>query len=89
METLAAKLNKDSLTWEQKCKDKEIESFILKSLNDEALSRGLLKYEIPTKIKLCYDEWTPDNGLVTAALKIRRHQIRQVYEKDIQQLYSS
>lgn len=88
IESLAAKLNKDHLSWEEKCKDKEIENHVLKCLIDEGTSRGLLRYEIPTKIKLCPEEWTPDNGLTTAAMKIRRHQIKQYYQKDITQLYS-
>lgn len=43
--------------------------------------------EIPTKFKLCPEEWLPDTGLVTAALKIRRKQIHDFYKSDIDRMY--
>lgn len=45
--------------------------------------------EIPTKFKLCPEEWIPDTGLVTAALKIRRRQIHDFYKIDIDRMYGS
>lgn len=40
------------------------------------------------QIKLCTEEWVPDSGLVTAAFKIRRKQIQQFYQADIDDMYS-
>lgn len=48
---------------------------------------GLHKSEIPLKYRLCWEEWTADSGLVTAALKIRRKPIKDYYLKDIEQMY--
>jgi long-chain acyl-CoA synthetase len=48
----------------------------------------LEKFEIPTKIKLIPEPWTPESGLVTAALKLKREVIKAAYEKDLAQLYS-
>lgn len=45
------------------------------------------KFEIPAKIKLMAEAWTPESGLVTAALKIKREQLRSTFKKDLQQLY--
>ena len=43
--------------------------------------------EIPSKIRLVSDEWMPDSGLVTAALKIRRKNIQDYYRTEIMSLY--
>lgn len=60
---------------------------VLKSIKDYGIKVGLHKSEIPQKIKLCPEEWTPDNELVTAALEIRRKQIKDFYQQDIDRLY--
>lgn len=49
----------------------------------------LNKMEIPLKLKLCHEDWLPDSGLVTAALKIRRKQIYDFYRRDIDGMYDS
>ena len=66
----------------------QIEREVLEALKLHAVKAGLHKSEIPRKIKLCSEEWTPDSGLVTAALKIRRKQIRDFYIRDIERMYS-
>lgn len=48
----------------------------------------LVKFEIPAKIKLIPEPWTPESGLVTAALKLKREVIRKTYENDLAQLYA-
>lgn len=45
------------------------------------------KFEIPAKIKLMAEPWTPESGLVTAALKIKREQIKSKFKDDLQKLY--
>lgn len=64
-----------------------IEQEVLAALKEHARKAGLHKSEIPQKIKLCSEEWTPDTGLVTAALKIRRKPIKDFYARDIQRMY--
>lgn len=51
------------------------------------ISGKLQKTEIPSKIKLCSEDWQPENGLVTAALKIRRKIIEQFYHNSIEEMY--
>lgn len=45
------------------------------------------KFEIPAKIKLLSDPWTPESGLVTAALKIKREQLKAKFKDELQKLY--
>lgn len=47
-----------------------------------------MRTEIPTKVKLCAEEWQPENGLVTAAFKIRRKIIEEFYQNSIDEMYN-
>lgn len=64
---------------------KEVSSSLLKAAKDARLE----KFEIPAKIKLLPEPWTPESGLVTAALKIKREVIRKTFSEDLAKLYSS
>jgi len=37
------------------------------------------RFEIPTKVKVDDEMWTPESGLVTAALKLQRNPLREHY----------
>lgn len=73
--------------WSNLCNNATITGEITKRVIEHGKKAGLHKTEIPTAIKLCADEWTPDSGLVTAALKIRRKPIKERYQADIDELY--
>lgn len=47
----------------------------------------LHKWEIPRKIKLCKETWTPDTGLVTDAFKLKRKPLEDYYTMSIRRLY--
>lgn len=55
----------------------------------EAKKSRLEKFEIPAKVKLLSDPWTPETGLVTAALKIKREVIRKTFQEELSKLYAS
>lgn len=62
------------------------------SLNLETLiqvgKQGRLeKFEIPMKIKLLPEPWTPESGLVTAALKLKRENVKKLFDEDLKALY--
>lgn len=42
------------------------------------------KFETPAKIKLMPDPWTPESGLVTAALKLKREQLKSEFKDDLE-----
>lgn len=48
----------------------------------------LERFEIPTKVKLLPEPWTPESGLVTAAMKIKREAIRKAFTNDLKKMYS-
>ncbi|GAV71977.1 AMP-binding domain-containing protein [Cephalotus follicularis] len=70
------------------CNKEETVKEVQASLLKEAKKARLEKFEIPAKIKLLSDVWTPESGLVTAALKIKREVIRKMYSHDLAKLYA-
>ncbi|CAG2172439.1 unnamed protein product [Oppiella nova] len=69
------------------CKCQPIIDCIHKDITESGLQYGLKKAEIPTKIMICADEWSPDNGMLTAAMKLKRNNIMKKYEKDIEVMF--
>lgn len=70
------------------CDDPEFISAVHKKIIEHAKTRKLEKFEIPVNIQVCRESWTPDNGLVTAAYKIRRKEILKYYKTDIEKLFA-
>ena len=86
---IAKRLNKDPAeSLEKLCKDQDVIKGVLDQIKVFGEKAGLSKYEVPVKIKLCHETWTPDSGLVTAALKIRRRPIQEFYHRDLQLMFS-
>lgn len=52
-----------------------------------AKAAKLDKFENPAKIKLLPEPWTPESGLVTAALKIKREQLKARFKDELQKLH--
>ncbi|RVW17703.1 Long chain acyl-CoA synthetase 9, chloroplastic [Vitis vinifera] len=65
------------------CQKEETVKEVHASLVKAAKQARLEKFEIPAKIKLLPDAWTPETGLVTAALKIKRDVIRKRFSEDL------
>jgi long-chain acyl-CoA synthetase len=69
------------------CNNQKILTTVITTLSTYGSKNGLEKFELPKKITLVTDEWTPDSGLVTAAFKIRRIFIVKKYEDEIKNMY--
>ncbi|KAJ4766656.1 long chain acyl-CoA synthetase 9 [Rhynchospora pubera] len=70
------------------CKKPEAIKEVQNSLVKAAKEVKLEKFEIPAKIELLSEPWTPESGLVTAALKLKRENIRKAYADNLKKLYS-
>ena len=79
--------NKKQLTFEQKCEDVEIVAKVTQEIIDFGRKSHLLRYEIPQKMTLCPNQWSPENGLLTSALKLKRKQVQEFYSNDINRMY--
>lgn len=63
---------------------KEVHSSLVKAAKEARLD----KFEIPAKIRLLPNPWTPESGLVTAALKLKRDIIRKTFSEELSKLYA-
>lgn len=52
-----------------------------------AKAAKLDKFELPAKIKLIPESWTPESGLVTAALKLKREPLKARYKNELEKMY--
>ncbi|KAJ6834374.1 long chain acyl-CoA synthetase 9, chloroplastic [Iris pallida] len=70
------------------CQKQEVVKEVQGSLVQAAKQARLEKFETPSKIKLMSEAWTPESGLVTAALKLKREVIRKTFAEDLTKLYA-
>ena len=49
----------------------------------------LEKFELPGAVTLCVEDWTPESGLTTAAMKLKRKPLQEFYQADINRMYGS
>lgn len=56
-------------------------------LQAQGKAKRLAAFEIPRKALLDSDPWTPESGLVTDALKIKRYAIKSKFIDEIKRMY--
>lgn len=67
--------------------DDKFNEEVLKEIQEACKKGGVQQYEIPQGVKVVPDAWTPDTGLVTDALKLKRKAIEEKYKDNIEELY--
>ncbi|KAF3848116.1 hypothetical protein F7725_021144 [Dissostichus mawsoni] len=72
---------------EDLCSSEAVEELVLKTLTEAALEAQLERFEIPRKICLSPEPWTPETGLVTDAFKLKRKELKTHYQDDIERMY--
>merc|ERR1719191_577606 len=96
MEPALRKLAEDlgvSGTTTELCKNKQIVAAVQKDLVDRFKTAKLVEFEIPKKIVLLpsvdgVPAWTPENDLLTAAMKLKRPAIAEAFSNEIDALYA-
>uniref|UniRef100_A0A669ER90 long-chain-fatty-acid--CoA ligase n=1 Tax=Oreochromis niloticus TaxID=8128 RepID=A0A669ER90_ORENI len=74
-------------SWEELCNSKAVEELVLRVITEAALTAQLERFEIPRKIRLSPEPWTPETGLVTDAFKLKRKELKTHYQDDIERMY--
>lgn len=74
-------------TWEEICTHPEMEREVLKELKEVAVNIKLQRFEIPVKVHLSPEPWTPETGLVTDAFKLKRKELKNHYLHHIERMY--
>ena len=54
-----------------------------------AKDRQRLGFELVKEVRVVADEWTPENGIMTAAMKIKRHEVDKQYATVIEELFKN
>ncbi|GJN87589.1 hypothetical protein Rhopal_000544-T1 [Rhodotorula paludigena] len=67
--------------------NKDVRDAVLKSLNQVGKKAGLKPLEQLQSVVLSDEEWTPQNGLLTAAQKLDRKKIMAKHKKDVDAVY--
>ena len=83
LEELAQKLG-NTESYERLCKNPEVLDAVLSDLHT---TPGLQRFELPTALTLCTEQWTPESGLITAAFKLKRKVVQGFYQTHINRMY--
>lgn len=65
------------------CHNKAVQELVLKECNAVAKKNNFKAMEMLEAVILTSEEWTPENGLVTAAQKVQRTKIAKHFEEEI------
>ncbi|KIK66568.1 hypothetical protein GYMLUDRAFT_239489 [Collybiopsis luxurians FD-317 M1] len=69
------------------CHDPKVSEVVLKECNAIGKKNGFKPMEVLQAVILTPEEWTPENGLVTAAQKIQRGKVKEVFAEEIKKAY--
>ncbi|KAK4343360.1 hypothetical protein RND71_036454 [Anisodus tanguticus] len=69
------------------CNKVEAVNEVQQSLSKVGKAAKVDKFEIPAKIKLIPEPWTPESGLVTAAFKLKREPLKAKFKDELLKLY--
>ncbi|KAF9426533.1 long-chain fatty acid-CoA ligase [Entomortierella beljakovae] len=85
---LAKKKGITGKSFTELCEDKTIVKDVLDACNATGKRAGLKPSEFLQGIYIEHEEWTAQNGLLTAAQKIKRKELNQLYAPQIKKIYS-
>lgn len=83
-----AKANNLSGTWPSILDDAAFLEAMMKSLQELAQKANRKPFEFVKSVRVLTDEWTPENGIMTASMKLRRSQIDRQYATTIAELFA-
>lgn len=70
------------------CESPVVIKAVLKEIAEQARKANLQKFEVPTAITLSKELWTPESGLVTSSFKLKRKDIQNHFQNDINKMYA-
>ncbi|XP_063771972.1 fatty acid CoA ligase Acsl3 [Pseudophryne corroboree] len=74
-------------SFESLCNNSIMEKEVLRVLVESPAAATLEKFEVPAKLRLVAEPWTPETGLVTDAFKLKRKELKSHYQEDIERMY--
>ena len=70
------------------CKTEALKACIMNEIKTYAKKNGLHGFETPRAIYLEHEPFTVENGLTTPTFKLKRPQLRDYYQSQIDELYA-
>ena len=77
----------DKNNWKEYLEDKDLKEEIIKEIDSFGRKIGLKGFEIPKKVHLFKDEFSVENQIITPTMKIKRHIAKNIFEKEINDMY--
>merc|ERR1712125_42235 len=74
--------------FEALCRDPQVIEAVSQACRAECKAKRLPEFEVPKRFALIEELWTPENDLLTAAMKLKRPIIAEKHKVDIDRLYS-
>mmetsp|Transcript_7721 Transcript_7721/g.21906 ORF Transcript_7721/g.21906 Transcript_7721/m.21906 type:complete len:711 (+) Transcript_7721:62-2194(+) len=68
--------------------DMGVVKIFLQTLAKSAKEQKLKGFEFIKNVRLCEEEWTPENNCLTGAMKLNRNEIKQIFKDDIDEMFS-
>merc|ERR1711936_558608 len=87
LNSLAVELNLGNLSRDNLCVDEEIVASYVSVIGQHGKAQRLGKFEIPRAVFLVSDVWTPESGLLTAAMKLKRKSLEAAFSDEIAEMY--
>lgn len=87
LKELAIEHSINAKTIEELCSNETITQIVLKSIRAMGNELQLKGKELPVLIKLVPEEWSQENNLLTAAMKMKRKQVNDYYREQIKQMF--
>ena len=86
---LAESMRKSTNELSELCEDADIRKAVVDELNRVGSQNFLLPVEVPQKVIIVSETWTPQNGFLTELMKIKRRHIYEFYKKSIDAMYAA
>jgi long-chain acyl-CoA synthetase len=77
----------DKITYDDLCRNEIMEKEIVKDCDAVGRKLGLKGFELPKKIRIINEGFTPQNNLMTSTLKMKLKEIRAKYKDVLNELY--
>lgn len=70
------------------CRDPRVVARVSEACRARCKEQRFAEFEVPKKFALISELWTPENDMLTAAMKLKRPQIAEKHKEEIAQLYA-
>jgi long-chain acyl-CoA synthetase len=89
LQAWAKQNNIESNDFKKLCQDSKTRKEVLNSLISAGKAGNLKSGELPKNVHLCHEEWTTENDMLSASMKLKRPSINKAFQKEIDEMYKT